>query len=155
MAGRLPFLRRHTGFLEQFYESAFIIFSPKPLAIAVALGFISWLGEGIALYLVFLGLGAPNSWELVVQGVFILSISTLAGAVFLMPGGLGVVEGGITGLSTVLVNLSREAASTATLIIRVCTLWFSVAIGLVALLILTRRLRRGRAGRAGVGGEPG
>ena len=141
LARRLPVLRRYTKFMEEFYGSAHVIFSPKPLAIAVALGFISWLGEGIAMYYVLLGLGAPNSWELVVEGAFILSIATLAGAVFLLPGGLGVAEGGIAGLSKVLVDLSDQAAATGTLIIRVCTLWFGVAMGLVALVLFTRKLR--------------
>ena len=145
VAGRIPLLRRHTGFLAGFYESAFVLFAPKPLAIGVGLGFISWLGEGIAMYYVLLGLGAPNGWELVVQGVFILAVTSLAGAVFLLPGGLGVAEGGIAGLSQTMVGLSRQGAATGTLIIRLCTLWFGVAIGLAALLVLMQRLRRRKA----------
>ena len=141
-AGRLPLLRRHAPFIASFYESAYSLFSPRALAISVAMGFVSWLGEGIAMYYVLLGLGAPHSAELIVQGVFILSITSLAGAVAILPGGLGVVEGGITGLAQSLVGLSREAAATATLIIRIGTLWFGVAIGLVALVILTRRMGR-------------
>ena len=153
-AGRMPLLRRYAGFMEEFYESAHVIFSPKPLAVAVALSFISWLGEGIAMYLVLLGLGAPNDWELVVQGVFIFSIATLAGVLFLLPGGLGAAEGGITGLSQALVGLSREGAATATLLIRVCTLWFGLAIGLVALLLFTRKLRA-KAAEPAPAGETG
>ena len=84
----------------------------------MTLGFISWLGEGIALYFVFLGLGISNGRELLVQGVFILAITSLAGAVFLLPGGLGVAEGGITGLGQALVGLSRDGAAAAALLIR-------------------------------------
>lgn len=142
VAGRLPGLRSRAPFIAAFYESAYTLFSPRALAISVAMGFISWLGEGIAMYYVLLGLGAPHSVELIVQGVFILSITSLAGAVAILPGGLGVVEGGITGLAQTLVGLSREAAATATLIIRIGTLWFGVAIGLIALVILTRRMGR-------------
>ena len=151
MMRRLPVLHRYTEFMAGFYESAFVLFAPKPLIISVAMGFVSWAGEGVAMYYVLRGLGAPNSWELLAQGVFILSITTLAGAVFLLPGGLGIAEGGITGLCQVLVGLSREASTAATLIIRLCTLWFGVAIGLATLVVLMRRLRQRKAAAAGPG----
>lgn len=136
---KLPFTRRHTRFIVGFYQSAFVLFSPKRLAIAVAIGFVSWMGEGIALYYVLRGLGADNSFELAVESIFILSITSVAGAILLLPGGLGVAEGGIAGLTTLLTNLSREASATGALLIRICTLWFGVAVGLLALLALTRR----------------
>lgn len=144
IAARTPVVKRHVRFIEEFFMSAFTLFSPKVLLISVLLGVVSWLGEGIAMYYVLRGLGMPHSTELVVQGVFILSTTTLAGAVLLLPGGLGVAEGGITGLSQVLVGLSKEAAAAGTLIIRICTLWFGVAAGLVALLILAKRLPNAR-----------
>lgn len=140
-AVKLPVLRRYGGAIKEFYESAHMLFAPKPLAIAIAMGFVSWLGEGVAFYYVLKGLGATSSGELIAQSIFILAITTLAGAVFLLPGGLGVAEGGIAGLSKSLVGLSEGAAAAATLLIRLCTLWFGVAIGLVALGILLRRLR--------------
>ncbi len=142
MAKRVPFLRRRRRFIAGFYRSAFLLFSPKALAVAVAIGFMSWMGEGIAMYYVLRGLGAANSFELAVEGVFILAITSLAGALLLVPGGLGVSEGGIAGLTKALTELSREAAATATLLIRICTLWFGVALGLVALLALSRQTMR-------------
>ncbi len=141
LADKLPGSHRFHDFLASFYESSRTLFSPKNLLLAVALGFVSWLGEGIAMYFVFRGLGEPGAWLLVVKSVFILSLATLAGAVLLLPGGLGVAEGGIMGLSQVLVGLTKEGAATATLLIRVCTLWFGVALGVVTLLVVTRRLR--------------
>lgn len=137
---RIPFARRHTRFIVEFYQSAFVLFSPRALTIGIAIGFVSWLGEGLAMYYVLRGLGAENGWELVIQGIFILSITTLAGAVFfVVPGGLGVTEGGITGLSQVLTGLSREAAAAGALLIRLCTLWFGVGLGVLALVVLLRR----------------
>ena len=140
LAQRVPVARRYSGFIQGFYENAFLLFSPRALALPVAMGLLSWAGEGVALYFVFRGLGAENSGELVVMGIFVLSTTTMAGAALLVPGGLGVAEGGITGLGQSLVGLTREAAATSALIIRLCTLWFGVAIGLAALVVLTRRL---------------
>lgn len=136
---RVPVVRRYAGFIAGFYDSAFLLFSPRALSIAIMIGVVSWLGEGIALYFVFLGLGAENSFELAVQGIFILSVANIAGGVLLVPGGLGVSEGSITGLTQTLVGLGREAAATSALLIRLGTLWFGVALGLVALLMLTKR----------------
>ncbi len=142
LAEKVPFLRRHTGFIVGFYQSAFTLFSPKALAISVGMGVISWAAEGIALYYVFLGLGAENSWELAVEAIFILSVTIIAGAILLLPGGLGAAETGITGLAQTLVGLGRDAAAASTLLIRLCTLWFGVAVGMVALVILARIPRR-------------
>ncbi|MEK7847882.1 MAG: lysylphosphatidylglycerol synthase transmembrane domain-containing protein, partial [Chloroflexota bacterium] len=58
LAQRLPpFSRGRRGdALNQFYESSHILLSPKNLAVAVGLGTVAWLGEGIAFYLVLEGL---------------------------------------------------------------------------------------------------
>jgi uncharacterized membrane protein YbhN (UPF0104 family) len=77
---------------------------------------------------------------LFVKAAFILPIASLAAAVLFTPGGLGVAEGGITGLSQVLVDLSKSTAAVGTLIIRFGTLWFGVVIGLAAFALLSRRL---------------
>ncbi|MBI3744630.1 MAG: flippase-like domain-containing protein [Chloroflexi bacterium] len=136
---RLPYTRRHTRFIVGFYQSARLLFSPKVLVVSIAIGFVSWLGEGIAMYYVLRGLGATNGFDLAVQGIFILAITSLAGAILLVPGGLGVSEGGITGLSQALAGLSQAAAAAGALIIRICTLWFGVVLGIVALVVLAKR----------------
>jgi uncharacterized membrane protein YbhN (UPF0104 family) len=68
--------------------------------------------------------------------------ATLASALLLTPGGLGVAEGGITGLSQVLLDLTKSDAAVATLVIRFGTLWFGVIVGLVALALVSRDLGR-------------
>ena len=51
------------------------------------------------------------------------------------------MEVGIAGLSRELIGLTRESAAAATLLIRLCTLWFGVAIGVIAMAIMVGRLR--------------
>ena len=159
-AERVPFLRRFAAHFETFYESTYTLFNPWSLIFTTVLSFVSWAGEVVAFYLVLVGLGVEPSWMLMVQASFILPISTLAGAVVLIaPGGLGVAEGGITGLLQVIVeDMSKSVAALATLIIRFSTLWFGVIVGLVALAITSRRLAvAAPAGvaRPAVGGAPG
>jgi uncharacterized membrane protein YbhN (UPF0104 family) len=68
--------------------------------------------------------------------------ATLASAILLTPGGLGVAEGGITGLCIVLLDMTRADAAVATLLIRFGTLWYGVLVGLVALALVSRVLAR-------------
>ncbi|HLE28612.1 MAG TPA: hypothetical protein VI793_10875 [Anaerolineales bacterium] len=62
------------------------------------------------------------------------------GAVSALPGGLGAADTSITGLLLLLVTPLRDLAVAATLLIRFCTLWFGVSLGLITLLALYRRL---------------
>jgi uncharacterized protein (TIRG00374 family) len=74
--------------------------------------------------------------------VFAYAASTIAGALALMPGGLGVTEAGMTGLIQTLSfgAIGAASATTATMLTRLATLWWAVVVGAVALAIL-RRLR--------------
>lgn len=130
---RLPLVGRFAHELHHFYESARTLLEPAPLAVAVTLGTVSWAFEGVALYVVLRGLGVDHSPQLVLQSVFILSFATIVGVLVMMPGGLGGVEGTITGLLQLLVGLDRARAVTGTLLIRMGTLWFGVTLGLIAI----------------------
>lgn len=138
---RLPLLSAQINPLRQFYESSHTLLRPTVFSVAVGLGFVSWAGECVAFYLVLEGLGAAGGMTSLIQAAFVLSASTLAGALLLVPGGIGVAEGGITGLSQVLFDMPRNAAAAAALIIRFCTLWFGVTLGTLAVVAVTRSLR--------------
>jgi glycosyltransferase 2 family protein len=140
LAERLPVVSGLAGHLRVSYASAQVLVQPKNLLIGIGLGFISWSGECVAYYLVLTGLGQSESFELMVQAAFILAVASLGGSLLLVPGGLGVAEGGITGFAQLLLGMPRELAVTSALLIRLSTLWFGVTIGLVTLTLLTRRL---------------
>lgn len=141
LAKRLPLLSKRTEALGVFYQSSHILVSPKNLLWATALSVVSWFGECLALYLVLVGLGMRGDWLLLVSASFIMAVSSLAGAVLMLPGGLGAAEVGITGLSQALLEMPKGLAGAATLIIRVCTLWFGVILGMGMLLLMTARLK--------------
>jgi uncharacterized protein (TIRG00374 family) len=101
---------------------------------------VSWFFEVLGFYFTLVGLGVGHSGDLLLHAAFILPIATLASALLLTPGGLGVAEGGITGLSKALLHVSTSQAAVGTLIIRFATLWFGVIVGLVCFGILNRRL---------------
>lgn len=131
---RLPLVQRFIHPLREFYEGSFALFRPKSTLIAVGLGTISWLGEGIGFYLILVGLGIPPGWQPLSIAVFVLAFSTVVGAVSTLPGGLGAAEASIAGMLALLLGLPGDLAATATLLIRFATLWFGVSLGLITWL---------------------
>ncbi len=104
--------------------------TPGLLALATVLSVIAWGAEALAFYWVLGWLGADISLSF---AVFIYALSMLAGAISFLPGGLGSAEAVMISL-LVLSGMSLPVAIAATVFIRLATLWFAVAIGLVALL---------------------
>ena len=127
---RIPLVKRFVAGLREFYEGSFTLFRPLPTLFAVGLGTVSWLGEGIGFYFILKGLGLPDTSGLLVTAVFVLSFSTVVGAVSALPGGLGAAEVSIAGMLTLLLKIEPSIATTATLLIRLATLWFGVLLGL-------------------------
>lgn len=132
---RLPVVKRFASHMHTFYESTRIVFGLRNLLIALTVGAICWAAEGIAFYVVLLGFGAPAGANTLLIAVFIFCISTVIGAAVAMPGGLGGVEGSLVALSVQLLALSTAEATAAALLIRFCTLWFGVLIGVVSFVL--------------------
>ena len=137
---RVPVVSRFAQQVEEFYESTYVLVSPRNLLLMTALSVASWSGEVLAFYVTLLALGLDPTGLLLLQAAFILPVATVAGAILLTPGGLGVAEGGLTGLLQVIVDMPKSLAAVATLIIRFATLWFGVLVGMGTLAIMARRL---------------
>lgn len=142
---RMPLMSRFGEQAETFYDSTYVLLSPRALGAMTLLSVVSWGFEVLAFYVVLIGLGVDGGADLLLKASFILPAATLASALLLTPGGLGVAEGGITGLSQVLLDMTRSDAAVGTLVIRFATLWYGVIVGLVALVLVTRKLaKRGK-----------
>ncbi len=128
---RLPLVGRFAPSLQEFYEGSFALFRPAATLLATGLGMISWLGEGLGFYVILLGLGIAPSREHLALAVFILSFSTVVGAVSALPGGLGAAEASISAMLILTLGMDSSTAAAATLLIRFATLWFGVLLGLV------------------------
>jgi uncharacterized protein (TIRG00374 family) len=131
LTAKIPLVKRFTSSLREFYEGSFALFNPGVTIVATGLGLISWFGEGLGFYLILLGLGVPPSWETFAIAVFVLSFSTVVGAVSALPGGLGAAEATISGMLILTLGLDAGTATAATLLIRFATLWFGVGLGLI------------------------
>jgi uncharacterized protein (TIRG00374 family) len=128
----LPVVNRFAHLLHEFYEGSFALFRPRATLVAVGLGTISWFAEGVGLYYILVGLGVPPGGQTLSIAVFVMAFSTVIGAVSALPGGLGATEASVAGMLVLLLGLQTDVAAVATLLIRFATLWFGVAIGLVA-----------------------
>ncbi len=128
---KLPLVNRVAHGLREFYEGSFALFRPGAILLAVTLGTVSWLGEGIGFYFILLGLGLTPGLPLMASAVFVLAFSTAIGAASALPAGLGAAEISIAGMLTLILRESPAIATSATLLIRLATLWFGVALGLL------------------------
>jgi glycosyltransferase 2 family protein len=137
---RLPVVKRFAGQLHTFYESARTLFGLRNLLIALTVGAFCWAAEGAAYYFVLVGFGVPPGLDTLMVAIFIFCISTVIGAAVAMPGGLGGVEGSLVALSMQILALPAAVATAAALLIRFCTLWFGVLIGVVSFILWPRLL---------------
>ena len=104
-----------------------------------ALSAVSWFCECLAAYVCVRGLRLDLSLG---DTVVVFSLGSLAGALSFLPGGLGVAETSMTGLMRVLGDVPKAGAAAATVLIRLATLWFAVALGLVGLAVEAWLYRR-------------
>lgn len=136
----VPLVRRFMPQLEEFYEAARALLSPRAVIEMSALSAFSWFFEVLGFYFTLVGLGVGAGGTTMLHAAFILPIATLASAVLMTPGGLGVAEGALVTLTVNLLDVSKSAATVGTFIIRFGTLWFGVIVGLVAFGALSRRI---------------
>lgn len=102
---------------------------PRVFGPALLLGAIGWCSEGLSFYVLLHALGVSLH---PLACMFIFSFSMLVGAISVLPGGLGSTEATMVGLLSSQ-GVPFEIAIVATGVVRVTTLWFAVALGLMAL----------------------
>ena len=79
-----------------FVHSGRALLSTRALAVALGLSVVSWFFECLAFSLILDGLGVVLPLRV---ATFVYAFASLAGAVSMLPGGLGVAEGSLTGSS--------------------------------------------------------
>jgi uncharacterized protein (TIRG00374 family) len=130
----LPFLRRWSRALRASYAEIRRLMAVRVVLVALFLGVAAWFSEGLALWVILRGLDADTS---LMRTLPIYAAATLVGAVSALPGGLVGTEGSMVALLQQS-GVTRGAASAGTLVVRLATLWFAVALGLAALACLKK-----------------
>ena len=132
---RLPLLNRLAPHLNEFHGASNELLALRPILIATIISFLAWGLEIVAVYLCVVAIGASVPFLMV---VFIFAVSSIGGALSMVPGGIGVAEAGLAGGFRFYANLSGGLAGALTLLIRLVTLWFATLIGIVGLLVVRR-----------------
>jgi HAD superfamily phosphoserine phosphatase-like hydrolase len=114
------------------------LLQPALILQATVIGALAWSLEGVSLWLLLRGMGIE---AVGIGGATIAHTAAgLLGALTLLPGGLGSTEAGTVGMLA-LQGVALAAATPATLLIRLMTLWFATFLGVICLLQLPRRRR--------------
>ncbi len=125
--------------VREFHSGLLKLFSARVLFVSLVISVVSWGCECLAMWVVMRGFGVDAS---VLLALFVFSVSTLAGALSMIPGGLGVAEGGMAGLLS-LAGIEKSTAVGVMIVTRACTLWLGVVLGLASLAAYYRK-RGGR-----------
>jgi uncharacterized membrane protein YbhN (UPF0104 family) len=134
---RLPAsVLRMMGSVRDALRAAQPLVKPGTLLIGLALGLLAWALEGAGLYV--LSFIFPPAHLTLAVAVGIYSVAVLAGALSLLPGGLGGTEAVMTAL-LVSQGYPFAAALLITLACRLVTLWFAVVLGWTAIMALRVR----------------
>ena len=134
---KLPLLHRLAPHLGDFHGASNELLATRPLIVGTAISFCSWGIEVLAVHLCVVEMGAETPFLVV---VFIFVVSSLGGALTMLPGGIGAAEVGMAGMFDTVAGLSTGTSVALTFVIRLATLWFATLIGIVGLLLVRRMI---------------
>ena len=132
---KIPFFKKHLHRLHSAYETSYILLKPVPLFYMTLVSIVSWMAECLGYYIILLNFGTGNS---LLWASFSYAFAIIAGAVTLIPGGLGVTEASLT-FMLIRRGEPKELAVASTFIVRVVTLWFAVLIGIISVIFYQKR----------------
>ena len=144
---RIPYFKIFTPRLTAMSSTFVVLLKPIPLFVGGALSLVAWSCEAAALYFLVGLLDIQSSLTTLIS---IYGLATLAGALSMLPGGIGGFEIAM-GALLFQIGASSSAASMAVASFRVSTLWLSSIIGLAFLIGWMGAFSR-RAGQANSSG---
>ncbi len=132
----IKLLKNYVVKLRDTYLNSFVLLKPVPLIKMFFLSLISWLVECFGFYIILSNFDKEIS---IFLSIFIYSFSMIVGAISMLPAGLGITEGSLT-LMIVEQGFTKENAVAVTLLIRLVTLWFSILVGVISLMLYRKKL---------------
>lgn len=133
-------LRRFRDSFHHFYKQTMFLLQFRFLTFSFIVSFLSWLLECVSLYFVIQAFSLDVSF---LASILTFSLGTIAGALSMIPGGIGAAEGSITGL-LMYFGVGASLAVTISLIIRFVTLWFGVILGMIVFIFNRKSLSLSR-----------
>ena len=111
------------------------LMTPKIFFVGLLVSSIAWGLESFSLFLILRGFDLPST---LLQANFVYCFSTLVGALSMLPGGIGGTEAGMIGLLSFM-GISYADGLPAVILVRLCTLWMAVLVGVGFMTYLLAR----------------
>jgi len=141
--GRWPRLEPVTGKILALLQTGRSLLHPTPFVVGLGIAIISWSCEAWALYVILDGFGLTLP---VLTTFSIYGLSTLIGALSMLPGGLGGVEAAMLLMLSSL-GISPATAVAPVVLLRFSTLWFGSLLGFGFMGIWWLFIESGRPGQ--------
>ncbi|MBI4965075.1 MAG: flippase-like domain-containing protein [Desulfomonile tiedjei] len=114
------------------------LMTPRIFLTGLLVSTVAWGMESLSLYLIMDALHLPSTF---LQSNFVYCFSTIVGALSMLPGGIGGTEAGMMGLMSFM-GISYTEGVPAVILIRLCTLWLAVIVGVGFMVVLLARARK-------------
>jgi uncharacterized protein (TIRG00374 family) len=137
---KLPVMKKYVKYIDNIYKSSKTLLSPKILTVSTLMSVVSWFSECFGFFILMHALGSPIP---ILTAVFIFSFSSIFGSIIFLPGGLGAAESSFVAL-LLFVGIALTTASLATILIRLCTLFWGIFIGIISLAITNRMIGKNK-----------
>lgn len=134
LLAKVPRMAERSEKLLEMYTNVHKLLSLRLLVGSLLISVVAWFAECMVLYFSLIACGDELN---IVQSTLVYSLSTLVGALSMLPGGLVVTEGSMTGL-LYLFGVQLNRGTMVTLVVRFCTLWFAVFVGVIFVFFLHR-----------------
>jgi len=119
----------------EFNETLNTLSRPKIFFSGWVISLISFIFDGISVYLVFYAFNVDLGFLEIIQMYF---TSIVFGALSLLPAGIGITEASFINL-LVSEGLTLSLASTAIIVARIGTIWFGTGIGFISLRFISKK----------------
>lgn len=136
LAKHVPFVKNHLNKLEQFIESAHHLTRPSVFIWALPLSLVYILAMAAVCPILIAGFGLPQN---ILLSLAAYCVAAIAGALTLLPGGVGAFELGAAGLLTQ-INIGGDHAVSIAILSSALTMWPGLAVGFVCFLLNRRYL---------------
>ena len=145
LLGYIPLLKRLEQPLTDFYESSREIFALKHVIPMSIVGLGVYISSTAGFITILYGFGLDITWQLILQGMFIVGVASAIGALSFVPNGAGVTEISNTGMLLALVApiqpvVTLPIAAAIALMQGFFHKWFRVLVGLVVAFLFRNRL---------------
>ena len=134
---------KYTENIKTIREAFEVTMELKGLIGMTLLSAVAWFCECLGIYMVVLGFQETINIAL---AAFIFSFASLAGAISMIPGGLGVAEATISGMLQMFGFVPAVSIGIA-IIVRFGTLWYGAAMGIVVYLLFRKKNNNSRKTR--------